>query len=240
MPRKRNELKEQQDNYNKAFPSVLRELMKDRKTTQAELASYLSKTRQSITYYCDGSSSPDWETLVKIATFFNVSADYLLGLSGEPSKEPCAVDKLGLSPKAVNQIMSLHNYDEDRGLLSGLNILLESTNLFFIAQGIKQYQDAVAIERKYVETIFPKEMQKVTGSPIPPEDALQMQEFLTATQLEKELMQLHPEFFGRISVICGDNYLSNKLEEIKNAFEAAINKGTGFYDYQSYKLDMGE
>ena len=112
MPRKRNELKEQQDNYNKAFPSVLRELMKERKTTQAELASYLSKTRQSITYYCDGSSSPDWETLVKIATFFNVSADYLLGLSGEPSKEPCAVDKLGLSPKAVNQIMSLHNSSE--------------------------------------------------------------------------------------------------------------------------------
>ena len=57
MPRKRNEQKEQHENYSKAFPTVMRQLMQT--TTQAELAGYLSKTRQSITYYCDGSSSPE-------------------------------------------------------------------------------------------------------------------------------------------------------------------------------------
>ena len=102
MPRKRNEQKEQCKNFNKAFPTVMRQLMK--KTTQADLAEYLSKTRQAITYYCDGSSSPDWETLVKIADFFDVSTDYLLGRTFDPSRQPCAVDELGLAKENVDYL----------------------------------------------------------------------------------------------------------------------------------------
>ena len=105
MPRKRNEQKEQNENYNKAFPTVMRHLMQT--TTQAELAGYLSKTRQSITYYCDGSSSPDWETLVKIADFFDVSTDYLLGLTKTKSRDihiRDIVEITGLNERSVEHL----------------------------------------------------------------------------------------------------------------------------------------
>lgn len=104
MPRKR---KEQSDNYNKAFPSVLRNLMQQSNTTQQELADHLHKSRQAISYYCDGSSSPDWETLVQIAIFFSVTTDYLVGLSGIKSQDPDIqgiCNYTGLSEKAVSHI----------------------------------------------------------------------------------------------------------------------------------------
>lgn len=107
MPRKR---KEQPDNFNKAFPTVMRKLMSQKGTTQNELADYLQKTRQSVSYYCDGSSSPDWETIVKIANFFDVSIDYLLGTSETQTKDvdiQSIVKRTGLSEKSLAYLSSL-------------------------------------------------------------------------------------------------------------------------------------
>lgn len=105
MPRKRmtivNEL------FNKPFPSALRELMRERNATQQELAKELGKTRQSISYYCDGSSSPDWETIAKIAKAYSVSSDWLLGLSDvkTPHTDIKAVCEFtGLSEQAVTSL----------------------------------------------------------------------------------------------------------------------------------------
>ena len=67
------------------FPNRLRTLMDNHGITQQVLADYLQITRQSVSYYRNGSSSPDWETLVKISNFFSVSTDYLLGRVKNPS-----------------------------------------------------------------------------------------------------------------------------------------------------------
>lgn len=69
--------------YDKAFPRTLRKLLADSKTTKKDLAAHLGRSGQAISYYCDGTSSPDWETIVEIAKFFSVSTDYLLGLIDE-------------------------------------------------------------------------------------------------------------------------------------------------------------
>lgn len=85
MPRKKINKGEE---YNKAFPKNLRYLFEEQRRTQLELAQYLGdKSRQAISCYCDGSSSPDWETLAKIAKFFNVSSDYLLGITDVKSAD---------------------------------------------------------------------------------------------------------------------------------------------------------
>lgn len=62
------------------FSHCLKELMKGQKVTQQQLASYLGVTRQSISLYVEGKRNPDIHVLKKISEFFNISADYLLGL----------------------------------------------------------------------------------------------------------------------------------------------------------------
>lgn len=101
MPRKR---KEKSDNYFNPFPTALRRIMEERGTTQDELANFLGVTRQSISCYCGGDTSPTIETLVKIADYFNVSVDWLLRNEGDPARKPTAVDELGLSPSLIRKI----------------------------------------------------------------------------------------------------------------------------------------
>lgn len=98
--------------YNSAFPRTLRALMENRvpSVTQSELGKAIGKTRQAVGYYSDGSSSPDWDTLVKIADFFNVSVDYLLGRT-EAMSTDCnlrsAMEYTGLSEPAAAKLGTL-------------------------------------------------------------------------------------------------------------------------------------
>ena len=69
------------------FPERLRDLLNGKagtrgKTTQAELAAYLGiPNRSSIAGYANGNNEPGLERIVKIATYFGVSTDWLMGLS---------------------------------------------------------------------------------------------------------------------------------------------------------------
>lgn len=105
MPRKKNVIN---DSYYEPFPTALRTIMQDNGTTQQELSSVLGVSRQAIGYYCDGTSSPDFENLIKIANYFNVSTDYLLGISKDRKRAPAAADELGLSEKTIEGLKSLN------------------------------------------------------------------------------------------------------------------------------------
>lgn len=61
------------------FGVRLRELRKERGLTQAELAKLLSIGESTISFYESGKRQPDYETLIRLADFFNVSVDYLIG-----------------------------------------------------------------------------------------------------------------------------------------------------------------
>lgn len=67
------------------FKKRLRELRGNR--TLKEVADELGISRASLGFYEDGSRKPDIEVLVKIADYYNVSADYLLGISDTPSTD---------------------------------------------------------------------------------------------------------------------------------------------------------
>jgi len=90
--------------YNSKFAVRFRELMSEKKMTQEELAAVLKVTRQSVSNYSNGLYPPS-ETLLDIAKEFEVSADYLLGLSDIKSVNAdlqSAAAYLGVSENAVN------------------------------------------------------------------------------------------------------------------------------------------
>ena len=87
------------------FATRLRELMETPpKTSQETLAAAIGVTRQAVSNYKTGQSSPDWETVAKIARFFKVSSDFLLGLSDAPCTDVnlrAICEYTGLSPGSV-------------------------------------------------------------------------------------------------------------------------------------------
>lgn len=61
--------------------------------TQTELANFLNTTQDTISLWEREKSNPDIEQLIKLARFFDVSTDYLLGLEDEDGhKEPVDYD----------------------------------------------------------------------------------------------------------------------------------------------------
>lgn len=63
----------------------IKQLRKELGLTQEELAKQLSIAPSTIGMYETNKREPNNELTIKIANFFNVSADYLLGLSIEPN-----------------------------------------------------------------------------------------------------------------------------------------------------------
>lgn len=61
------------------FSEQLKNLRKSCDLTQAKLADALDTTQRNISYLESGKVEPDLQTLWKIADFFDVSIDFLLG-----------------------------------------------------------------------------------------------------------------------------------------------------------------
>ena len=53
--------------------------------SQTDLAKILNISRQSYNFYENEKRDPDTAMLIRIADFFNVSLDYLLGRTNDPS-----------------------------------------------------------------------------------------------------------------------------------------------------------
>lgn len=66
----------------------LKELREKRGITQLKLAMDLSMNQNSISRYENGSREADYATLIKLAEYFGVSVDYLLGITDEPKPYP--------------------------------------------------------------------------------------------------------------------------------------------------------
>lgn len=62
------------------FSNKLRNLIEERNLTQKKVANDLNIAPSTMSGYVQGSSEPDFETLKRIAEYFNVSADYLLSM----------------------------------------------------------------------------------------------------------------------------------------------------------------
>lgn len=71
-------------------------LLREKKgVSQQAVADYLEITRQAYSNYENGKRQADYETLLKLGEFFNVSIDYLLNKEKEPPKnERLSIDNI--------------------------------------------------------------------------------------------------------------------------------------------------
>ena len=85
----------------------LKELRNQKKLTQKQLAEKINVTHVSISGYESGNRSPDTETLQRLADFFEVSTDYLLGRTDTPALTPQEQDEFYFQAFANNPELSV-------------------------------------------------------------------------------------------------------------------------------------
>ena len=70
------------------FSDRLKELRKKNKAvTQKNMADYIGIVERTYRRYEAGELEPNHETTIKLAEYFNVSVDYILGLTDNPARQ---------------------------------------------------------------------------------------------------------------------------------------------------------
>lgn len=72
----------------KIFGTNLKSVRTNSGITQKEFAIFLGLTERSYQRYENRDNTPPYETLIKIADYINVSIDYLLGRTDDPTFKP--------------------------------------------------------------------------------------------------------------------------------------------------------
>lgn len=67
----------------------IKELREQAKEKQWELGEMIFSSQTAISHYENGRIKPNVDTIAAIAKHYNVSADYLLGLTDKKAKTPC-------------------------------------------------------------------------------------------------------------------------------------------------------
>lgn len=91
------------------FGHILRRLRERENITREEFAKKIGITYAALSKYETNLRQPDYETLTKIASFFDVSTDYLLGIEHEESLKPAVPE---LTPYQ-QEVIDFFNSRED-------------------------------------------------------------------------------------------------------------------------------
>lgn len=81
------------------FGTVLRQLRKNHNLTQGELGVRLGLSKAVVSKYENGIGYPNFDVLVRIADYFGVTTDYLLGVSKGKT-----IDVSGLTESQIDTI----------------------------------------------------------------------------------------------------------------------------------------
>lgn len=136
--------------YDSIFAVRLRNIMSERNITQQQLSDSIGITRQAISQYCDGSTIPNAYKLLKIAEYFGVSTDYLLGLSSVMTTnviEKSICDYLGISLESLNELRKYK--DTDFNYI--LNGIIEKSGTCFLY--VRKYFDYLYLSIKKNEQL---------------------------------------------------------------------------------------
>lgn len=157
--------------YNDPLPRRLRELVEQNGITFESLADAIGTTRQTVGNWQTGKTVPDAISLRKIAGFFGVTTDYLLGLTDARTAEKdlrSAVDIAGLSESAVQRLAYVQDSDkwlttdgqftqaqwmpEDKKILSDL---ISNGVLLKVVRAIQSFcaNTKICIERQNIEEL---------------------------------------------------------------------------------------
>lgn len=123
------------ERYNGQLASTLRAFMEHHpetgeRTTQKQLADYMGVRPQTVSLYAVGESLPNCEQLLKMAEYFNVTADFLM--TGRRTENKPVYELLGLSENTIQNIKLVKDgyFEETPGMLEMLDRMLADKDFY--------------------------------------------------------------------------------------------------------------
>ena len=128
---------------------IIAELRKQKRWTQSDLAEKLSVTKGAVGMWETNKRYPTTEKLIQLSQYFNVTTDYILGLTTENlvEKDDCSENKS--STLSFDGIQSYNNLTEREQEVVNTYRMLNKDNKDIIVGEMKKYLK----EQKYKQMI---------------------------------------------------------------------------------------
>lgn len=98
----------------------LKILREESKLSQLDLANKLNMSQQAVSAYEKETREPDIETINKLADFFGVSIDYLLGKSDIRSPQKIKLDEMEIAFASGIKGLNKENQETLKNIMDGL------------------------------------------------------------------------------------------------------------------------
>jgi transcriptional regulator with XRE-family HTH domain len=213
----------------------LTKLIEQHGLKQREVAEALEVQRQTVSLYTKGQALPDIACLVKMTKLFNVSADYLLGLTKTPTLEAdkrAVCDYVGLSELAVDYLHEIKD-DERYSRSELLSNMISNEHFDEFTARIQEFvsEDAENRIRPYAEMGMPEQYDTLTESEadmyarqlgkrlISPQDMAHFYRKLSLELLERILLDMSDDyvstFVGDLGLYADENYKPPKPPKVE-------------------------
>ncbi|MCI7727893.1 MAG: hypothetical protein MSH58_12305 [Clostridiales bacterium] len=163
------------------------------------------------------------EYLRCFSEFYDVSSDYLLGLTDDRNKKPSAVDDLGLSELAVKEITTLGHAKGFEDCIPGLNFLIEQGSLLILSALALRLRDSVRKARR-IERSYSQEFTNLSDAVL----QRNRQQWAAGQHLEEMITNQYPYLKGQIRVVIGKEAIRREKDDLVSSFEEKICKITGY------------
>lgn len=148
---------------NKAFAERLTALRENTGKKRQEVADDLKISRASLEYYEKGKRKPDIEVLVRLADYYGVSTDYLLGLSDVSTTDKdikFICNYTGLSETSVKILNSANDLFKLE-YMQVINFLIEEIGLSYANETIEINENVIGKIADYFFYDYAAEKQNV-------------------------------------------------------------------------------
>lgn len=183
---------------------------------EVTIATGISKSMIQSLEDDESQRSVGYDKVAILAKHYGVSADWLLGLSEDYHKEPCAADQIGLSADVIHAIL-----DADNETREGLNIFLSYViNRSTLFRDIYRLKVTTDTEKKWDYSSFTPdcleewEHDYIADTEIPKE----ARDFAVRKAIMNEITKKYPQLSGRISINLGNTEIRKQFETICKCF----------------------
>lgn len=145
------------------FGNRLKEIRKQKGISQKECAEALGVEGSKYNKWENGVNCPDFNTLYKLAIFFDTTSDYLLGLSEERSTEKINFDDMGDFFKQLVVVSKFKLFEQNTS----------DKSEFHLYEGMKGHDDEIcsiislmnkkSLSENLIEVLINAEVEKYSG-----------------------------------------------------------------------------
>lgn len=221
----------------------IQDLIKSRNMTQAVLAESIGLSESALSRYLAGKTEMLGDGyIIRIAKYFDVSTDFLLGETDIPDRKNYDIEELGLSAKSARLLYT--------GRIDAhiLNLLLENERFPWLTAMLSRYQkeiirsgiSAMNLQLNLVSAVL-LEQAKIEKDPKASADAREVAEDIRAIRtppvsadtaaIQECFMQIVKDIKGQAEAISSEQVKATA--EVMEIFRSELTKGKGSADLKN-------